>query len=124
MVFSPPRWPALAIAWARQAYQLHAANQSVRKGNLDARLAAAIVFDGAQELGLLLLGSRGPSRPIPYAHGRGFKRRRVLAQKSGACFPTYGLALSRLRRATATHAPGATGAVPETLLERVFDHDD
>src|SRR5262249_43645533 len=36
---------------ARKAYQLHGANQSGRKGNLDAAPAPAIVA-GAQELGL------------------------------------------------------------------------
>jgi len=53
-----------------------------------------------------------------------FRRRRLEAQRTGVYFPTYGLALSRLRRATAAHAPGASGALPETLLERVFGRDD
>jgi len=53
-----------------------------------------------------------------------FKRRRMEAQKTGAYFPTYSLALSRLRRAMAAHAPGAAGGVSHTLLEMVFGRND
>jgi hypothetical protein len=49
-----------------------------------------------------------------------FKRPRMVAQKTGAYFPAYSLALSRLRRAMAAHAPGAAGAISHTLLEMVF----
>ena len=53
-----------------------------------------------------------------------FRKRRLIAQHTGQYFPTYALALSRLRRAMAAHAPGAAGAVSHTLLEMVFGRND
>jgi len=52
-----------------------------------------------------------------------YRRRRMLAQPAGRHFPTYGLAVSRLRKALAGHAPGASG-VPTSLLEQVFGKGD
>jgi hypothetical protein len=52
-----------------------------------------------------------------------YKRRRQLAQQAGKHFPSYGLAVSRLRKALAGYAPGASGVVPGSLLEAVFGRD-
>lgn len=53
-----------------------------------------------------------------------FRKRRLAAQRAGQHFPTYGLALSRLRKVIAAHAPGAAGAVSHTLFEMVFGRND
>jgi len=52
-----------------------------------------------------------------------FRRRRLEAQKTGAKFPTYSVATSRLKRALAAHAPGAIGEASSDLIARVFFDD-
>jgi len=52
-----------------------------------------------------------------------FKRRRMLAQRAGTRFPTYGAALRRLRAAMASAAATGGAATPLATFNQVFDAD-
>jgi hypothetical protein len=52
-----------------------------------------------------------------------FKRRRLLAQRTGARFPTYGVVLRRLRTAMAMAAATGGAGTPLAIFDQVFGAD-